>query len=208
AYSWGNHASVGYALASTVTSALAGKVDKVAGAGPSTEGSTPAAKGPLARMQAGAQVNTVTSVAGKTGAVTLAKGDVGLGNVDNTSDADKPISTAVSTALSGKVDTSDTRLTDPREWTASTVSQAEAEAGTATTRRAWPAQRVKQAVVAAYNALTSVFGRTLASASDAAAARTALGLPTVAQSGSYNELSNKPSLGTAAAANVTTSNDS
>jgi len=33
----------------------------------------------------------VTSVAGKTGAVTLAKGDVGLGNVDNTSDANKQI---------------------------------------------------------------------------------------------------------------------
>lgn len=44
----------------------------------------------------------VTSVAGKTGAVTLAKGDVGLGNVDNTSDANKPISTATKTALDGK----------------------------------------------------------------------------------------------------------
>lgn len=46
----------------------------------------------------------VTSVAGKTGAVTLAKGDVGLGNVDNTSDANKPISTATQTALDGKQD--------------------------------------------------------------------------------------------------------
>jgi len=41
----------------------------------------------------------VLSVAGKTGVVTLVKGDVGLGNVDNTSDADKPISTANQTAL-------------------------------------------------------------------------------------------------------------
>src|SRR5690606_30355456 len=80
AYSWGNHASVGYALASTVTSALAGKVDKVAGKGLSTEDYTTAEKSKLAGIQAGAQVNTVTSVAGKTGAVTLAKGDVGLGN--------------------------------------------------------------------------------------------------------------------------------
>lgn len=32
------------------------------------------------------------------------KGDIGLGNVDNTSDADKPISTATQTALDGKVD--------------------------------------------------------------------------------------------------------
>lgn len=34
-------------------------------------------------------VGAVVSVAGKTGVVTLAKGDVGLGNVDNTSDATK-----------------------------------------------------------------------------------------------------------------------
>lgn len=49
---------------------------------------------------------------------------------------------------SGKVGTSDARLTDAREWTASTVTQAEAEAGTATARRAWTAQRVFQAVAA------------------------------------------------------------
>ena len=45
----------------------------------------------------------VTSVASKTGAVTLVKGDVGLANVDNTSDANKPVSTAQQTALDGKV---------------------------------------------------------------------------------------------------------
>ena len=44
----------------------------------------------------------VTSVAGKTGAVSLAKGDVGLGNVDNTSDANKPISNATQVALNDK----------------------------------------------------------------------------------------------------------
>lgn len=47
-------------------------------------------------------VSPVRSVAGKTGAVTLVKGDVGLGNVDNTSDLDKPISTAAQTALDAK----------------------------------------------------------------------------------------------------------
>lgn len=56
----------------------------------------------LAGIAAGAQVNTVTSVAGKTGAVVLAKADVGLGNVDNTSDAAKPISTATQSALNTK----------------------------------------------------------------------------------------------------------
>lgn len=50
----------------------------------------------------------VQSVAGKTGSVTLAKADVGLGNVDNTSDASKPISTATQTALDGKAATSHT----------------------------------------------------------------------------------------------------
>lgn len=49
-------------------------------------------------------VAPVQSVAGKTGAVTLSKADVGLGNVDNTSDANKPISTATQTALNGKLD--------------------------------------------------------------------------------------------------------
>jgi len=50
----------------------------------------------------------VTSVAGKTGAVTLVKADVGLSNVDNTSDLNKPISTATQTALDGKANTSHT----------------------------------------------------------------------------------------------------
>jgi hypothetical protein len=48
----------------------------------------------------------VTSVAGRTGAVILVKGDVGLENVNNTTDTGKPISTATQTALDGKVSTS------------------------------------------------------------------------------------------------------
>ena len=44
----------------------------------------------------------VDSVAGKTGVVTLVKADIGLSNVDNTSDANKPISTATQTALNLK----------------------------------------------------------------------------------------------------------
>jgi hypothetical protein len=44
----------------------------------------------------------VQSVASKTGNVTLTKNDVGLDNVDNTSDANKPISTATSAALDNK----------------------------------------------------------------------------------------------------------
>ena len=46
----------------------------------------------------------VTSVNGRQGAVVLNSGDVGLGNVDNTADADKPISTEQQAALNAKVD--------------------------------------------------------------------------------------------------------
>lgn len=52
----------------------------------------------------------VTSVAGKTGTVVLVKADVGLGNVDNTSDKNKPISTATQTALDKKLDKTDSRI--------------------------------------------------------------------------------------------------
>lgn len=45
----------------------------------------------------------VASVNGYTGVVVLVKADVGLGNVDNTSDLAKPISTATQTALNTKV---------------------------------------------------------------------------------------------------------
>lgn len=44
----------------------------------------------------------VTSVNGKVGVVTLVKADVGLSNVDNTSDVNKPVSTATQTALNLK----------------------------------------------------------------------------------------------------------
>lgn len=48
----------------------------------------------------------VSSVAGKTGDVTLSAGDVGLGNVNNTADSAKPISSATQTALNAKADSS------------------------------------------------------------------------------------------------------
>lgn len=48
----------------------------------------------------------VQSVGGKTGNVVLDQSDVGLGNVDNTSDLDKPLSDAVTDALGNKADSS------------------------------------------------------------------------------------------------------
>lgn len=47
----------------------------------------------------GGGTGAVTSVAGRTGVVTLAKADVGLNNVDNTSDVNKPVSTLQTTAI-------------------------------------------------------------------------------------------------------------
>ena len=48
--------------------------------------------------------DAVTSVNGQQGTVVLGAGDIGLGNVDNTSDINKPISTATQTALDAKAD--------------------------------------------------------------------------------------------------------
>lgn len=53
----------------------------------------------------------VQSVNGKTGEVVLDKSDVGLGNVDNTSDQNKPVSTAQQTALDGKLNLSGGTMT-------------------------------------------------------------------------------------------------
>ena len=47
--------------------------------------------------------DAVSSVAGRTGNIVLNKNDVGLSNVDNTSDLGKPVSTATQTALDGKI---------------------------------------------------------------------------------------------------------
>lgn len=69
----------------------------------------------------------VTSVGGKTGAVNLVKSDVGLANVDNTSDANKPISSATQTALDAKAATNDSRLSDMRTPTDNSVSTAKVQ---------------------------------------------------------------------------------
>lgn len=74
----------------------------------------------------------VQSVAGRTGAVTLGVADV-----------------------SGAASSSDARLSDAREWSAATATQAEAEAGSSTTRLAFTPQRVFQAVAAWWAASTA-----------------------------------------------------
>lgn len=93
-----------YFTKSEINTLVNKKVDKVSGKGLSTNDFTAALLTKLNGIAAGAQVNTVTSVAGKTGVISLVKGDVGLGNVDNTSDANKPVSTAQAAAFALKAD--------------------------------------------------------------------------------------------------------
>lgn len=82
----------------------------------------------------------------------------------------------LATVLGDYVLGTDFRLSNDREWSAATVEQAEAEAGTATTRRAWTAQRVRQAIAAWWTGASTDAGRALVTAVDAAAQRTALAL--------------------------------
>ena len=133
-----NTSDINKPISTTTQTALNTKVDKVAGKQLSTEDYTTAEKTKLSGLsnytlpiasttvlggvKAGATVTidvngvlnvsgTVTSVAGKTGVVTLVKGDVGLGNVDNTSDINKPVSTATQTALDLKANADNAALT-------------------------------------------------------------------------------------------------
>lgn len=93
-----------YATNSALSSGLAGKVNVEEGKSLSTNDFTTELKSKLEGIEAGAQVNKVTSVAGRTGEVSLTKTDVGLDQVDNTSDLNKPISTATQSALNLKAD--------------------------------------------------------------------------------------------------------
>ncbi|MFZ1250214.1 MAG: hypothetical protein WAR37_02085 [Candidatus Microsaccharimonas sp.] len=77
----------------------------------------------------------VSSVAGRTGAVVLTKADVSLDNVDNTSDASKPVSSAVQTALNAKANLTDTRFTDQRTPVDNSVSTAKIQNGAVTTAK-------------------------------------------------------------------------
>jgi len=78
--------------------------------------------------QIGAIVFPVISVNGHTGNVVVTKADVALGDVDNTSDADKPISTATQTALNSKADNghthTETDITNLDKYTQAEVDAA------------------------------------------------------------------------------------
>jgi hypothetical protein len=84
-----------------LNTALAGKVDTSSvGAANGVASLDNTGKVPSAQLPTIS--SSVTSVAGRTGDVVLTKSDVGLANVDNTSDTSKPVSSATQTALNGK----------------------------------------------------------------------------------------------------------
>jgi hypothetical protein len=93
-----NTSDVNKPVSTAQAAAIAAKYSLPVGGIPEADLST-SAQSDLALARSALQSAPVTSVAGRTGVVTLAKADVGLGNVDNTADVDKPISTAVGGAL-------------------------------------------------------------------------------------------------------------
>lgn len=94
--------------------------------------------------------------------------------------SDKTLNVSYGVIANTAAQGNDPRLSDSREWTAATISQAETEAGTATTRRAFTAQRVRQAIVAWWLSFSGVFGRDLVTSSSSTVARSKLGLGTAA----------------------------
>lgn len=103
---------------------LDNKVDKVSGKGLSTNDYTTAEKDKLAGIEENAQKNTITGVKGssestyRTGDVNITKANIGLSNVNNTSDANKPVSTAQQTAI-------DTALASAKQYADERISTIE-----------------------------------------------------------------------------------
>ncbi len=143
-------------------------------------------------------VNGVIQVGG---AITLTKADLGLGNIDNTSDANKPISTATQTALDSKVDKEADKGLSTNDYTDAEKTKL---AGIATgaevnVKPDWNAAIGNAAEIlnkpilfsGSYNDLTNqptLFNGQYSSLTGAPT------LATVATSGSYNDLSNKPTI--------------
>lgn len=99
--------------------------------------------------------------------------------------ADLNVGTTAGTVCAGD----DSRLSDSREWTASTISQAEAEAGISTTRRAFTAERVFQAIAAWWATITASALRSKAELGGAATLNVGTTAGTVA-AGDDSRLSN------------------
>lgn len=151
----GSATAAGISASQAASQAAAASASATAAAGSATTASTQAGVASTQAGQAATSATLAQQWATQTDAEVVAGQGYGAmkyaldaaGSASAASAAAATVS-GLQTALDGKVDASDPRLTDAREWTAATVDQAEAEAGTATTRRAWTAQRVLQAIAA------------------------------------------------------------
>lgn len=82
----------------------------------------------LTGIETGAQVNTVLGVKGdsestyRTGNINITKANIGLGNVDNTSDVNKPVSTAQQAAIDSALESAKTYADNKTSSLASTAS--------------------------------------------------------------------------------------
>lgn len=110
--------------------------------------------------------NEVLSVNNKVGHVKINPDDL-----DDTETTNKFVTASDLVLLSTAIQPGDPALTDEREWVASTVPQLEAEGGESTTRRAWTAQRVRQAIVAWWNSIGTTVGKALLNLANPGAVR-------------------------------------
>lgn len=87
--------------ATSATNAGTSETNALASKNAAATSATNAANSAIAAANSAASISSgpVTSVNGKTGVVVLAKADLGLGSVDNTSDVNKPVSTAQAAAI-------------------------------------------------------------------------------------------------------------
>jgi hypothetical protein len=120
----------------------------------------------------------VATVNGQTGTVVIAKNDVGLGSVDNTSDAAKPISTAAQTALDGKATLSHTHPS-------SSISDSTATGRSVLT--ATDAAAARTAIGAGTSSLVLGTSSATAKAGDYAPTKTDVGLPNVDNTSDANK---------------------
>ena len=159
----------------------------------------------------------VQSVAGRTGAVTLVKADVGLGSVDNTADASKPVSTAqaaadaavqayavqrgnhTGTQAVGTITGLGGAATLSVGTTAGTVAAGDDSriVGALSTAAAATTYQPLDSDLTSIAALsTTTFGRSLLTQADAVAARTTIGLGSLAtQSGTFSGTSSGTNTG-------------